>query len=108
MNGQELIASLTGLLNDKDGIGSFGHEDVSKEIDAKIKEQLGEYELVEEDGGHEGGGEDVNRVWHFKQHDVYVRLRGSYYSYDGTTWNDSFTQAYAKQEMVTNYYDQPQ
>lgn len=75
---------------------------------------LGHYLTVAyEEGGHEGGGEYVERVigiHHGKKEDcvAFVRVTGYYYSYDGTTYDDdSLMQVYPRQVTVTQYFENP-
>ncbi len=58
-------------------------------------------------GGGEGGGETVIRVYEIKYEGgvVYVRATGSYYSHDGTYWNDDFTFVRPKEVTVIKYVD---
>lgn len=59
-------------------------------------------EVVEDNGGTEGGGEAVHMV--YKVCDRLFRLDGSYYSYDGTTWDDdSFREVKAVTKAVVFY-----
>lgn len=59
-------------------------------------------EVVENNGGTEGGGEAAHMV--YKVCDRLFRLDGSYYSYDGTTWNDdSFREVKPVVKQVTFY-----
>lgn len=50
---------------------------------------LGEYKVVDSYGG-EGKGETWYKVFHFIQHDVYIRVNGYYTSYDGTDFYDGW------------------
>lgn len=66
-------------------------------------EILGEIEEVDSKGGYEGGGEYAMRVMYFKNHDVYLKLEGVYYSYHGTDWDDSLQEVRPKEKTVTVY-----
>lgn len=68
-----------------------------------LGEYLGEAELVNDEGGGEGGGEYTEKVIYFKSFDTYVKIKGSYYSYDGTTWDDEFYEV-IPQEVVSIEY----
>lgn len=58
--------------------------------------------VVQDNGGTEGGGEAVHMV--YKVCDRLFRLDGSYYSYDGTTWDeDSFREVKAVTKAVVFY-----
>jgi hypothetical protein len=58
--------------------------------------------VVENNGGTEGGGEAAHMI--YKVCDRLFRLDGSYYSYDGTTWDDdSFREVKPVVKEVTFY-----
>lgn len=58
--------------------------------------------IVQDNGGTEGGGEAVHMI--YKVCDRLFRLDGSYYSYDGTTWDDdSFREVQAVTKAVVFY-----
>lgn len=104
MNGQELIGILESKSNGEEKFWEL--VDQLEESDQELG--LGPIETVEEVGGGEGGGEEVVRVFHFKDHDVFIEITGSYYSYDGINWEEGvFTQVYPKQVMVTQYVKEP-
>lgn len=65
-------------------------------------EKLGNYEFVYEVGDCEGGGEYSCKVIHFTDHDVYIKVEGSYYSHDGTYW-ESFKPVTPKEKTITVY-----
>lgn len=59
--------------------------------------------LVHNLGGGEGGGESVERVWHFPKHDIYLKATAYYYSYDGISgWSDLY-EVKPRQVMTTVY-----
>ncbi len=61
-----------------------------------------EVKVVQDNGGTEGGGEAVHMV--YQVCDRLFRLDGSYYSYDGTTWDDdSFREVKAVTKAVVFY-----
>lgn len=63
-------------------------------------------EIVDGEGGHEGGGDYVERIVEIKhagKHVAYVQFTGFYASYDGTTWDDEVTQVWPHQVTVTVY-----
>lgn len=68
-------------------------------------------EVVESEGGHEGEGEYVCRVYavvNAKGESVlYVRQTGFYESYNGTEWDDTLVQVYPREVMVTQYHETP-
>jgi hypothetical protein len=58
--------------------------------------------LVYREGGSEGGGEHAERVFQFEDSDLFVRITGYYYSYDGTTW-ESIEQVTPREKTITVY-----
>ena len=67
-------------------------------------------ELVNEEGGGEGGGEYVERVYALKDGDsvlAFVRQTGSYYSNDGIYWDDDLGQVFPHEVTITEYRDNP-
>ena len=64
---------------------------------------LGEIKEVHSKGGGEGGGDTVERVLHFVEHDVYISFGGYYSSYEGTEWDSEITEVKPKQVEVTIY-----
>jgi hypothetical protein len=63
-------------------------------------------ELVHDEGGGEGGGEYVERVYALILNGVqtsYVRQTGSYCSYDGTHWDEELQQVFPHEVMVIKY-----
>jgi len=67
-------------------------------------EGIGHAELVKAQGGSEGGGEYVERVYHFTDHDVYLKLIGCYTSYDGTNYDDNnWAIVLPKEKIITVY-----
>lgn len=91
-------------------------EENAKHYSARNHEALGRYRrqlsntfpcgsatLVYREGGNEGEGEYVARVWHFTKHDVYLRATASYYSYVGIEhWSD-FEEVFPKTVQRTIY-----
>lgn len=74
------------------------------EDDDYSKYGLGVIKIVEENGGYEGGGDDATRVFHFVDHEVFLRINGSYSSYEGTEWDDNFEIVEPKEVLVTQYH----
>lgn len=62
-----------------------------------------EFKMVCAEGGWEGGGENVERV--FQIGDTFWKVVGGYSSYNGTEWdnNDLPDQVYPKQKTITVY-----
>jgi hypothetical protein len=58
-------------------------------------------------GGYEGGGETVVRVYKIVDHThneiIYLRRTGYYSSYNGTEWDDTLEQVYPKAVEVIMY-----
>jgi hypothetical protein len=61
------------------------------------------------EGGGEGGGEKVVRVYkivdHVHNEITYIRRTGCYYSYDGIEWDDTLEQVYPKSVEVIMYHN---
>lgn len=68
--------------------------------------------LVHSEGGFEGGGDYVERVFAITDGDqdvAYVRLIGYYSSYNGTSWGDDDPEVvYPKEVTVTQYFKKEQ
>jgi hypothetical protein len=65
-----------------------------------------DFEEVYSEGGGEGGGEYVERVWEIKYggtHIAFVRTIGSYYSHDGIYWSGDFWFCEPKEVVVVEY-----
>lgn len=67
------------------------------------REIYGENKLVHEEGNCEGGGEYSELVRYFEDHDVYIKLTGTYYSYDGTDWNNDYHEVKLVERVITVY-----
>lgn len=73
------------VLKDKiESIDSFAFEDYDVE-----ELGLGEIKEVDQVGG-EGEGDHWHSVKHFVDHDIYIYVRGSYSSYNGTDFWDEW------------------
>lgn len=84
LTGEELISLIEDNFEDQNEfVEEYGYGDTNYEP------IFGKSEIVEEEGGHEGAGEDCHIVRYFSDHDVYIRLDGWYASYDGTHWEDA-------------------
>lgn len=64
------------------------YEDYPQEFIEKIKE-LGPIKLVHRYGG-EGRGDEYWKVYHFINHDVYIKFDGFYQSYEGAEYKEMF------------------
>lgn len=66
---------------------------------------------VDGDGGSEGGGESVERVYQIEHEGktvCFLRSTGSYYSHEGIFWDNSFEIVYPHEVLVTQYRITPQ
>jgi hypothetical protein len=64
-------------------------------------------ELVDSEGGSEGEGEYVHRVWAVKNGNEtlsHIRVTGYYQSYNGTEYNDDWTLVVPREVLVTQYF----
>lgn len=69
----------------------------------KNKETFGEVKLVNNEGNTEGGGEYSEKVYFFKDHNVYLKVTGCYTSYNGCDWNDDWTEVKPIEKTITVY-----
>ena len=68
-----------------------------KEYEQILKlKQLGIVKEVHSEGGGEGEGEYVEHVFHFKNHNVFVKITGRYESYNGTDYHDGYYEVFPK------------
>jgi hypothetical protein len=70
------------------------------EEEGEFKEEfkkLGKFEMVEEFGG-EGQGDDYYAVYHFIDHDVYIKFQGWYASHRGSEYEEMYE---VRPEQVT-------
>lgn len=65
---------------------------------------LGEIEEVDKYGG-EGQGDAWWRVKYFRDHDVYIKVWGSYSSYNGTEFYDGYGEEVRPQEKTITVYE---
>lgn len=95
MNAQEIIAALEELEISSE---QLGHEDFdSKEVEAK----LGKFDLVD----NERINDDTWAVYHFIEHDVYLRIDGTYSSYEGSDFSDASLYEVVPKEKVSIVYE---
>ena len=81
-------------------VSDFGHGDISEEEFGEVEE------IYDARQGGEGKGEYWVRVYHFKDHDVYLKAVGYYQSYNGTEFYegwDSFSECKPSQKTITVY-----
>ena len=94
MTGKEIIEKLKelGISNETLGYGDFGKRvnPIAKYGSEEYKTQhldgIGQFIEVYEEGG-EGEGSHWEKVYHFKDHDVYISMCGFYQSYDGVSFD---------------------
>lgn len=82
----------------EDTIGGYGEFD--KDAFDSI---FGNVEEVHSIGGTEGGGDYAERVYLFKDHNVYIKITGFYSSYHGTDWDEDFKEVSPRQKTITVY-----
>ena len=82
------------------------NSDFSEFADGDFPDELGETEEVFSQGG-EGEGENWKRVYHFKDHNVFIEFSGFYTSYDGTSfeseWDGDVKEVKPAQKTITVY-----
>jgi hypothetical protein len=64
---------------------------------------FGDVEVIDEQGGYEGGGDYAMKVFLFKAHNIYIKVTGFYSSYNGTDWDGTFTEVFPQQKTITVY-----
>jgi hypothetical protein len=77
------------------------------EYECDLGYKLGKVEeIYDAKQGGEGKGENWVRVYHFKDHDVYIKVQGYYQSYSGVEFYnewDSFSEVTPSQRIITVY-----
>lgn len=71
--------------------------------------EAGDWTMVEvySEGGGEGGGEHVERVFKISNstgESMFFRITGYYASYAGTEWNGDFEEVEPREVLVTQYF----
>lgn len=98
-----------GLLVQTDPVEAFKQLANGKNFDYRFKPiEIENHELEEVDGegGDEGEGEYVERVYAIRKntkHLAYIRVTGCYISYDGTTWDSEYKQVFPHQVTRIEY-----
>lgn len=101
LTGEEIIELINEKFEDKNEfVDEYYQEDT-----VHFLEDLGNFEIVEDEGEYEGAGEECHRVWYFKDHDVYIRLDGWYASYDGTHWEDEDFKIVKPVDRMVRFYE---
>ena len=96
-NYEEILKILKEKINT---VSEFVYEDYGK---TNLK--LGVIEVVYKEGG-EGEGEHWERVFHFIDQDIYIKVTGLYTSYNGTSFDegwDSCEEVRPFEKIVTFY-----
>jgi len=96
MNFEEILSALDELKIEKE---EFGWHDIDTDA---LTEKVGEYEVADEHGG-EGQGDEMHIVYHFKKHDIYIRLDGWYSSYGESSWDGDYQEVRPTERTVTFY-----
>jgi hypothetical protein len=93
------------------GISDFVYSLTEEEIpNGFVENENFEITLEHEVGDSEGGGEHSEKVFSLKVDDNtirYAQITGYYASYDGTTWDDDWTEVYPKKVTVTKFFNKP-
>lgn len=92
MNAQEIIEKLKEKFAKDEGYFAYKMDDT---------EEFGEAPIVAEEGDREGGGDYSMVVRHFKKYDIYIMQTGFYSSYNGTDWNNDFTEVKPVEKTIT-------
>jgi hypothetical protein len=62
-----------------------------------------DYDLIDGHGG-EGEGENYWRVYYFPKYNCYLKITGSYQSYDGVNWDyGDYYEVFPKEKTITVY-----
>lgn len=106
MNYQEIIDVLR---EEVDNVSKFAHMEFGKSTGRKsvFVKGIGECQEIDQHGG-EGEGNDWWSVKYFPDHDVYIKVEGSYTSYDGTDFYegwDSCREVKPKEKVVIVYQE---
>lgn len=79
--------TITDVLSEEDGAREF--------FDSEVVQIVSE--------GGEGEGEYAYEVLHFKSKGIYLRIDGSYYSYDGFFWPDDYYTVEPQEKTIIIY-----
>ena len=79
------------------------NEDNIEETTQELQ-SFGKVKLVEQEGG-EGEGDHYHLVFHFEDHDVYLKADAYYNSNDGTDWSYSYWYEVRPKEITKIIYE---
>lgn len=71
-----------------------------------VLDGIGALAVVSEDGGGEGGSENVELILKITSEDAgvrYFKKYGAYYSHDGYYWEGAFNEVFQKEKTITVY-----
>lgn len=104
MNYQEINQKLdeTGIKNSFDLVNAFYYGDSDIDEDT-LRAIFGEVEIVDSEGDREGGGDYAMKVFLFKDHNVFIKTTGFYSSYNGTEWDENWSNVSPKEKTITIY-----
>jgi len=92
----------------KNKIEEFGIKNIGRAYIAKDTQDFltaNNLSIVLSEGGHEGDGEHVERVFKYngETEDTFFRISGFYSSYEGTEWDEDIVQVYPHEVTITVY-----
>jgi hypothetical protein len=84
-------------------MGGWDNEKIGDGLEEEDEiEGIGTVEMVKDWGG-EGQGDDIGHVFHFAQHNVYMRIDGYYQSHHGSDWDNDPYEVKPQAKQVTVY-----
>lgn len=98
MNAQEILEKIKVVF--KDSIDEFAY---TNDWEDKENIGIGDFKEVDQHGG-EGEGERWWSVKHFSKHNIYIKVRGFYSSYNGTDFDYGWGEEVKPQEKVVTVY----
>lgn len=100
MTAEQIVDYLQEHIGDPSDFESYG-ESIAYYLPDEGSE-LGKIKTVDHYGG-EGQGENLYTVWHFVDHDVYIKAEGYYQSYDGGYYTSGWLIVRPEQKTITVY-----
>jgi hypothetical protein len=92
-----------GEFGDSEELLNYLNESDQNTVESYIVKLVGPFEEVYQQGG-EGEGDNYSIVWHFIDHDVYLRVDAYYSSYEGIYWDESnFYEVKPKEKTIVVY-----